>query len=738
MSMQFLPGSLEIDNDPYDLELWEHLSNLLAKQEGYCAYKIPVLGTTSLSEVPTFVVVTKESGIFLIDICHEKVVGFEEDGRVWRTVDSVTYSRDIVLELYKDEIESRLKRSPNLYSRKYKNQKVPVNCLIIFRDNSPDELEKINYNDYVYSETTTRESYSKDLAKFFTDNHAWDGTDQQFDDILSLIEGTWGYRDLSETYDKAKQPSTINDFIQLSLQRTFKQDEAQRQVSMQIPNGPQRIRGLAGTGKTVVLSLKAALTALRFKDFKILYLFNTQSLYHTIGKQIGDYYAKESKSSLPSGVIDILHAWGGKTSGEGLYSKTCADYGITPLTLRDVRGSNDALSAIYKDLDNKIGDNITPIYDMVLIDEAQDFPNEVFEVVYKLTKNPKRIVVAYDDFQSLKSIKIREFYELFGTHKDGTPRFSQDALEGQYVGGIDKDFVLPNCYRNPRNILMIAHGIALGIARKGGVVDSVDRASDWKALGYQINSPKSKSTFSAGDEIEVERLSKNSTNLLENLLTEQSKLPNKLIQIEKFNTREEEADYISNKVYDLIENQDVKAHDIFVIAIDTKNSENFLKDIRSKLNSVGIKSIMPGFVESSRHFFEQDCVVLTTPFKAKGNEANIVFVGNCEQVVQDTTFRKRNSFFVSVTRSRGWCYVSGIQDAMNTLLAEINKIQSELPKFKYIRPSDNQIARRRLILSKSDSGSELALENLNKLVEENPELLIEHLEQLKFNITRES
>jgi len=85
---------------------------------------------------------------------------------------------------------------------------------------------------------------------------------------------------------------------------------------MQISNGPQRIRGLAGTGKTVVLSLKAALTALRVPNFKVLYLFNTQSLYNLIEKQIGDYYAKEAKASLPLGKIDVLHAWGGEPLGK--------------------------------------------------------------------------------------------------------------------------------------------------------------------------------------------------------------------------------------------------------------------------------------------------------------------------------------------------------------------------------------------------------------------------------------
>jgi superfamily I DNA and RNA helicase len=48
---------------------------------------------------------------------------------------------------------------------------------------------------------------------------------------------------------KVKALETMNDYIHKSLEYTFKLDETQRQIAKQIPSGPQRIRGLAGTGK---------------------------------------------------------------------------------------------------------------------------------------------------------------------------------------------------------------------------------------------------------------------------------------------------------------------------------------------------------------------------------------------------------------------------------------------------------------------------------------------------------
>ncbi|MBB1334916.1 MULTISPECIES: DEAD/DEAH box helicase [unclassified Pseudoalteromonas] len=727
MTMQFLPGSLEIDNIPYDLQIWNILRRTLRDLNGYCAYKIPVLGAPAPEDVPSFILVSKEHGITLIDVVHEKVEEILEDGRIWKTSAGLTNSRDVILEHYQDEIDNRLKRSPNLYNRRKKRTLVDINLVTVFFENDEPEVEEFIETDYLISEAICLNNFERKLPELISQNE-WNGNQEQFDDILSLIEGTWDYQRVSSVTSNDTLNS-INDFISMSLKRTFKQDSAQRQVSMQIPNGPQRIRGLAGTGKTVVLSLKAALSVIRLPHYKILYLFNTQSLYHSIEKQIGDYYAKEAKRSLPSGAIDVLHAWGGRTSGKGLYSMLCESYGIKALTLRDIPRGRDQLETIFTHLDDRIGDNFEPIYDLVLIDEAQDFPNKVFEVVHKITKDPKRIVVAYDDFQSLKDLKIREFHELFGKDSDGRFRFDEEALSGEYEGGVSKDFILPNCYRNPRNILMVAHGIALGVKRRNGVVDSVDRIKDWRALGYQVNSPSGKELIEAGDRVEVERLESNSLNLLEKLINDNGGQIEKLINVNCYMTSTQEISYIVNKIHKLIEEQGVKAHEIFVITLDTKNSEDFLKRVRSGLNQFGIKAIMPGYVESNRHFYEEDCVVLTTPFRAKGNETNIVFVSNCQGVTNDYTFKKRNSFFVAMTRSRGWCYISGYGDSMNELNNEINLIQEGLPKFDYIRPNDEAIARRRLLLSKATPVNEEDQSVLERLSKENPELLREFLQQ---------
>ncbi|BCV53126.1 hypothetical protein [Shewanella algae] len=149
-----------------------------------------------------------------------------------------------------------------------------------------------------------------------------------------------------------------------------------------------------------------------------------------------------------------------------MYSETCKALGITPKTFSNVRGVQDPLEYIYRDILKNHSGRLEPIYDMVLIDEAQDLSPAIFETIYKLTKEPKRIIWAYDEFQSLRADKMKSVEELFGIGDDGTPNITESMLTGEYLGGIEKDFVLPHCYRTPRPLLMVAHGVALGLYNK--------------------------------------------------------------------------------------------------------------------------------------------------------------------------------------------------------------------------------------------------------------------------------
>src|SRR5690606_386048 len=97
-------------------------------------------------------------------------------------------------------------------------------------------------------------------------------------------------------------------------------DLEQEKIALQIAPGPQRVRGLAGTGKTVLLAMKVANIHRHFPEAKILFTFNTRSLYGQTRKLIEQFYGVHAANAEPDWTkIHIRHAWGSR-SRAGVYS----------------------------------------------------------------------------------------------------------------------------------------------------------------------------------------------------------------------------------------------------------------------------------------------------------------------------------------------------------------------------------------------------------------------------------
>jgi len=104
--------------------------------------------------------------------------------------------------------------------------------------------------------------------------------------------------------------------------------------AMEIPPGPQRIRGIAGSGKTRLLCQKAAYMHVKHPEWDIALVFQTRALYPMIEDRI-----RRSVSAF-GGVWDrkklqILHAWGGHES-EGFYSLLCHAHGFIPENIQSL------------------------------------------------------------------------------------------------------------------------------------------------------------------------------------------------------------------------------------------------------------------------------------------------------------------------------------------------------------------------------------------------------------------
>lgn len=97
-------------------------------------------------------------------------------------------------------------------------------------------------------------------------------------------------------------------------------DQYQKKAALECPEGPQRIRGLAGSGKTIALALKAAYLHARHPDWNIVLTFYSRALYQQLRQLVDRFFRDKGTTDEPNfEKLHIIHAWGSQSS-EGVYS----------------------------------------------------------------------------------------------------------------------------------------------------------------------------------------------------------------------------------------------------------------------------------------------------------------------------------------------------------------------------------------------------------------------------------
>lgn len=94
-------------------------------------------------------------------------------------------------------------------------------------------------------------------------------------------------------------------------------DRWQKAAAIESPEGPQRIRGLAGSGKTVVLALKAAYWHTQEPEWLIALTFHSRALYQQIDDLVTRFTFEHGNDKPDPDRMRIVHAWGSRARAVG-------------------------------------------------------------------------------------------------------------------------------------------------------------------------------------------------------------------------------------------------------------------------------------------------------------------------------------------------------------------------------------------------------------------------------------
>ncbi|MEM6613157.1 MAG: pentapeptide repeat-containing protein [Cyanobacteria bacterium P01_C01_bin.72] len=499
-----------------------------------------------------------------------------------------------------------------------------------------------------------------------------DLTPTQWELLQAVLGGTAIYTP-SPTQQQKNTGLERRKLLQQVRSRLNQLDLQQEQLAKQIPPGMQRLRGIAGSGKTVALCQKAALMAVKYPQWQIALVFFSRSLYDSLTQQVDRwirYFTQDRLGYSSESGLKILHAWGSKQQ-PGFYGTVCRQAGAMPLSVPFTLSSppHEALAeACLQLLENR---PIPQMFDAVLIDEGQDLMSARWHYQHKqpfywlayqalrpvnpVSPQQKRLIWAYDELQSLNNLKLPEPVELFGEELG-------HLVTGQYSQQINKTEIMSCSYRTPQQIIMVAQAIALGLLRTKGLLTGSIYPEEWAALGYKISGE-----WQLGKQITLTREA-SSPNIISELWSAN------MICWESFTSRQQELTVLAEKLTHNITVEQLQPQgEILIIVLGSTFEANaLLKQTAVFLINQGIDIYLPGqrthnstdpaTQDNPNQFWHSGAVTLSTIHRAKGQEADLVYLVGLDRIAQADDIYLRHQLFTALTRTRAWVNLSGIGD----------------------------------------------------------------------------
>lgn len=508
---------------------------------------------------------------------------------------------------------------------------------------------------------------------------------ENLDELNMMIQKTFGLTKKDER--SVTTQNSIGGLIKLRNNRLYKFDSNQFKMVYNDVDSHIRIIGLAGSGKTILLAKKMAYLHYKNPELKMVYVFYTLSLKQFVRDLFVKFYRDFDKINEPNlNNVLFLHSWGGMKA-EGFYTYVCKHFNVESKTYSDVLWSKNKYSTICEELFESIKSvKDTGIFDKIFVDEAQDFPLSFFLLAKKVLKIDGNLIYAYDELQSLNDTdaSMPTKIDIFGEEKC-------------------EDINLQNCYRTPNKILITAHAFGLGVydLDENGNVKWANMVQDlnvWNSIGYF-------------NETGIIKLGKNVSLYRKEVKDYEVEDSVQILELKN----EEQYIFVVNEIFKLIKNEDVLPEDIMIIDLDSINvTDNYL-DFRSKFyeyfdNNNDCVKIHIVNKDNALRFKVNNSIPYTTIFRAKGNEANIVFVLNAQSLNHVKSF-SRNRIFTAMTRAKFKVYLLG--NNISNYISEYGRIKENNFKLVFKYPNSQELSNLKIIAKQENK----AVNNYERILE---------------------
>ena len=336
--MEFFPYE-PFDQNEAQIKVWNWVKEAFKNEDGVAYYRYPLFTNTGrLNREPDVLILHRDLGLWVIECKSYSIDNiFAIQGHQWLMSDwyqeaetPVAQAEDQMFAL-KNKLEQR------------RETRGKINCN--FRVALPN-IRKREWENTIFCQLPSTEGVVllyEDLTPTAFKKHLTDNaqrcrlSQQDWDLVKGVLGGTLSSREPRNiaTGTPVDNPIRVISYIESQLKIL---DETQQKISFEVPEGPQRLRGLAGTGKTVLLAKRAAKLHIKYPEKTIGFIFFTRSLYVQITDLITLYHKEMHPEHLEPNweKLKILHSWGGKEEN-GFYYDLANYLGVKRKTVDHIK-----------------------------------------------------------------------------------------------------------------------------------------------------------------------------------------------------------------------------------------------------------------------------------------------------------------------------------------------------------------------------------------------------------------
>jgi superfamily I DNA and RNA helicase len=265
------------------------------------------------------------------------------------------------------------------------------------------------------------------------------------------------------------------------------------------------------------------------------------------------------------------------------------------------------------------------------------------------------------------------------------------------------------CYRNTPWALTLAHALGFGLFHEP-LVQHFDEPSTWLDIGYSVEDGE----LEEGSEVTLVRAQRSYPAFFPELIQIAD-----AIVAKTFDSKEEQYAWVAKQVQDNIQKDELDPDDILIILPQPITQKTEYYELRKQLERYGIESLLAGVTNDRDKFTESGAVTVSGIYRAKGNEAPMVYLLNADYCnAGHEMIRLRNILFTGITRSRAWVRLCGVGADMASLKKEIKHVVDNNYRLTFTVPTPDELETARRINRDRTSQEKTKIRKAEKSLDE--------------------